>query len=207
MMMQNGVKIMLTMQNDGNYSHLYELTKQLDNITYDLIREHLGEILQPPIDIETIINKMAICIKREVMEDSNKSGAIIVTQDGACTIYVNASNHPLRQRFTMAHELGHYISYHSRDKTNCSRIDYIDNRFEVYEDDDISSNTSFKAARNKYSENGTDPEEVFANKFAATILMPKIMVAEYKNRFNTSSQLANQFQVSKIAMDIRLINL
>lgn len=71
-------------------------------------------------------------------------------------ITINSSENYARQRFSMAHELGHAVY----DKKRYSDGDQLDNHFY-----------------------GKGREEVFANVFAAQFLMPKIIV---KNMLNKS---------------------
>jgi Zn-dependent peptidase ImmA (M78 family) len=62
-----------------------------------------------PVPIDQIIRDIGLPLCQEVMAD-NISG-YIERQNGSYRIVVNANHAPTRQRFTAAHELGHYI-YH-----------------------------------------------------------------------------------------------
>ncbi len=64
-------------------------------------------------------------------------------------IYVHASDSLNRQRFTCAHELGHYVK---RSAMGDEEWEYVEHRALL-------------------ASQGTDPEEVYANKFAAGLLM------------------------------------
>ena len=85
--------------------------------------------------------------------------------------------HPNRQRFSIAHELGHYILDHNP----------------VYSDaepEEISTPTSIN--------------EREANAFAAELLMPEEWVREDWKELKNSSQMAIRYIVSDQSMWIRL---
>lgn len=93
------------------------------------------------------------------------------------TIHVNGSDPEVRQRFTIAHELGHYFLGHN------------------------------DAYRDVYTSNGYhNQDEKLANNFAAEILMPKDKVEYYMDQLiiKNMSHLARIFNVSKEALLIRL---
>jgi len=100
-------------------------------------------------------------------------------------ILLNASDSRNRQRFTCAHELGHYTQ---RVKSGKDGVwEYVDKR------DPLSSQ-------------GMDPDEVYANQFAAELLMPQDVVVKRAAGSNTAA-LAIDFGVSGDAMGFRLDNL
>jgi Zn-dependent peptidase ImmA (M78 family) len=110
-------------------------------------------------------------------------------------IGVNASHARTRQRFTIAHELGHLLLHESRRMI-------VDTH--VYRRDEVSSM-------------GTEREEREANAFAAELLMPAAFVADEAHQLvdqqttitakRLAAQLATRFEVSAQAMEIRLANL
>jgi len=100
-------------------------------------------------------------------------------------ILLNSSDSRNRQRFTCAHELGHYTQ---RVKTgNDDYWEYVDRR------DPLSSE-------------GLNPDEVYANQFAAELLMPRDVVSQRAEGSNAAA-LALDFGVSGDAMRFRLDNL
>lgn len=122
------------------------------------------------------------------------SGLLVVDKKQGI-IGFNASHPPVRKRFTIAHEIGHYVLHVKQAQ---SRL-FVD-RY-VYRRDDESAT-------------GTDQEEVEANAFAAALLMPEKLLREEikKNSFDpddedTLSSLAALFSVSTSAMSYRLVNL
>jgi len=100
-------------------------------------------------------------------------------------ILLNAGDSRNRQRFTCAHELGHY---NQRVKQGLDGAwEYVDKR------DPLSSQ-------------GLKPEEIYANKFAAELLMPREEIESRADDPNPAS-LALDFGVSADAMRFRLDNL
>lgn len=97
-------------------------------------------------------------------------------------IHVNRDEPAVRQRFTLAHEIGHFVLGHQ----NSPR--------------DLPQNFGSAVA---------DPRERAANQFAAELLMPADAVRKLaaSGRFASVEELAQAFQVSKVAMGYRLTNL
>ncbi len=99
------------------------------------------------------------------------------------TIYVNSDDHPNRQAFTIAHELGHYVLDHKP-----SEYDFLPRQVTVV---------------------NSSPEEKEANCFAANLLIPKDMLDEAIKKYslnitNDIDVLANLFGVSKEFMKYRI---
>lgn len=97
------------------------------------------------------------------------------------SIVVRASEPFVRKRFTVAHEIAHFLLHRNRIGSF------------LLEDAWLRSNLSTR-------------EEVEANQFAADILMPRNLIAKYANLYGTSDPgvLASFFKVSEAAMRIRL---
>jgi Zn-dependent peptidase ImmA (M78 family) len=123
------------------------------------------------------------------------SGLLVVEGKRGAIAY-NATHASVRQRFTIAHEIGHYL-LHLKNSTSKLFLD----RYTVYRRDDQSST-------------GNDREEIEANAFAAAVLMPGGLVRDEvrKNDFDLDDEddltiLAKRFNVSTTAMTFRLGNL
>jgi len=101
-------------------------------------------------------------------------------ENGVPALEFNMSEAPVRQRFTVAHELGHFALGH---------------------EDSPRDSGNFYASG--------DPKERMANKFAAELLMPGSLIRQYYNSGAAQSveALAQLFGVSRDAMGYRLINL
>lgn len=120
-------------------------------------------------------------------EDPKISGAIY-PEDGVCTIYIN-SKHPLtRRRFTVAHEIGHYIS------AECGS----------YSKEQLD-NTGFQDYAISFRQEGVSSQaETEANMIAAEMLMPEESVNKLYTLGVSPEQMAEEFCVSEIAIKIRL---
>jgi Zn-dependent peptidase ImmA (M78 family) len=114
-------------------------------------------------------------------------------EDNQSIIAVNRLHPVTRQRFTMAHELGHLILNH---KGNF----FIDRGLINY--------------RDSKSGTGEDIQEREANAFAAELLMPEEMLKrDFKKGIydienpESMEKLANKYKVSVQALTFRLVNL
>lgn len=92
-----------------------------------------------------------------------------------------------RRRFTVAHELGHFVYRGSEAKADPDQYEYVDER-------------------SRLARAGTDPVEVFANQFAAELLMPEDVIRPVAKHI-PAALLAGRFGVSQEAMTYRLLNL
>ena len=116
--------------------------------------------------------------------ENNISGMISKTRSGRYEIYTNGKHPATRRRFTIAHEISHYLLHR----------DLMDG--EVYEDYLLRASGAW----------ANPVIESEANKLAADILMPmRLLRDEYDKGLKTIEQLADRFEVSKSAMSIRLL--
>lgn len=149
-------------------------------------------IASVPVDVDRLAELEGVEVDRA--DFGEEISGLLVKHGGRATIGVNARHAPSRQRFTIAHELGHYLLHSSREL-------FVDKDYIVHFRDDKSST-------------GYDPIEVEANQFAAELIMPAAKVRELFNdhRFDIDDEgalrrLATQFQVSATAMAVRLSSL
>lgn len=141
-----------------------------------------------PVDVEGLCSALGIELRFSFL-DSGVSGMIRREKDAGYIITVNASDPGSRKRFTIAHELGHYV-YH-RDIMG----------------DGINDDRAYRSTNvNEYQNGRIGPkEETEANKFAAWLLMPPELIRQYWNEgTDEPGDLAKQFGVSEQAMKIRL---
>ena len=132
-----------------------------------------------PVNPTAIANKMGIAVLADPHLDGSGHFIPIDTLTGRPLIVYNPTEHRVRQRFTIAHELGHYVLNHgerNRDKPE------------------------------QFSMSFGDPVETDANTFAARLLMPATFVhALVQIRGITGvPTLARMFDVSQAAMRYRL---
>lgn len=143
-----------------------------------------------PVAIDQIAGNLGITIQYLALDDELSGMAF--NRNGHKRIVVNSGHHPNRQRFTIAHEIGHHV-LHATHLNEQVHVDAIVMR------------------RDKASRYGTEPVEIEANAFAAELLMPTSLIKQYRNiDINNDEQLeklARIFKVSIAAISYRLINI
>ncbi len=149
-------------------------------------------IKSPPTPVEKIAKALGAEVRFAPLDDE-LSGMVYV-KDGIPIIGVNSLHHPNRQRFTIAHELGH-LELHRKMITSNIHVD-----------------KAFPALmRDAKSATGTEQIEIEANQFAGELLMPRSMIdqALAGKQFDIDDdrpieELAKKFRVSKQALEYRI---
>jgi Zn-dependent peptidase ImmA (M78 family) len=167
--------------NDNPYVRAQELLARLD-------------ITSAPIPVEKIAKAQRAQVRFAPFDDE-LSGMVYI-KDGVPIIGVNSLHHPNRQRFTIAHELGHL----EFDREMITNTIHVDKGFPGL-------------MRDLKSATGTEMIEIRANQFAAELLMP-ITLIEQALAGNQSDidddepieKLAKKFRVSKQALEYRIRN-
>jgi Zn-dependent peptidase ImmA (M78 family) len=152
-----------------------------------------------PVDVRAIASKYATVVERPL--DNEISGVVAPLEQNRWIIMVNSTHPPVRQRFTIAHELGHVL-LHGYTSPHADRT------------------FRFRDAR---SSEGSALEEIQANQFAAAVLMPRVLLLKAVRAHSLDhapsgdaddeafescvAELAKRFQVSRQAMTIRLSSL
>ena len=139
---------------------------------------------QIPVNPATIAEGLGIAIEW----DDSMTGAdhgCLDPNNGHPVIRLSRDQGLNRRRFTVAHELGHYCQ-------------------EMYNGDLDNLQPHH---RNETSALGTEPDEVYANGFAAELLMPAFAVTQLVSDGLVLGELAQRFAVSTEAMTHRLNNL
>lgn len=153
--------------------------------------------LSPPVDLMRVSESLGAKIKYTPLEDK-VSGALLV-KGNEKHIMVNSSHSATRQRFTLAHELGH-LQLHDPE----NRL-FIDEQIRVYQRVDTAHSGIYDQPGSM-----TSPvEEQEANMFAAALLMPRALLERAALERDLTdelevSALAATFGVSEQAMSIRL---
>jgi len=159
--------------------------------------------MEPPIDLSPILNKLDIKILRNIDFNNLHNIGYIKVKNNDIIIWINPLKniYPTRERFTIAHELGHLFLHIAPNNINAEFKDTEEN-----------------LTRNNY----WNLQEYEANNFAARLLMPKDLIIkyakqlyeQYKEQFKTLptkeefiKMLAEVFNVSKTAMEYRLKNM
>jgi hypothetical protein len=170
-----------------------------------VIRQLVEELLakngveNAPVPVEAIAVKETVDVRYNATDDDGLSGFLLrgpaVPGEWRAIIGVNKDHHPNRQRFSIAHELGHLLLHAGGEEVHVDR----DTVFQV-------------KLRDSESSKGTDPDEREANAFAAELLMPASFLlrdlegVEVLEDTNVGD-LASRYGVSQQALMIRLANL
>ena len=147
-----------------------------------------------PIPVEDIADKYGVQVSRA---PSKEFSGILIRKENRSLMGINSTESSVRQRFTIAHELGHLL-LHSYTSSHIDR-----------------KSPSPIQLRDEVSSLATDEDEIESNAFAAELLMPDFMLEKdlqeitAEEDFNEKSikDLAEKYNVSEQAMTYRLINL
>lgn len=162
--------------------------RQLDRnremwITYedrlaDQIRRFYGLQHKNPIDMYIISNSENISVRPLIDTLGDGASGSFDPNNNNPIIEINPNRSNSHQRFTFAHELGHYFLQHGLSMRDTP--------------------AQFLAR---------DPNEISANRFAAGLLMPAEDVQNAVYAGMSLTQMANLFGVSEEAMGYRIKNL
>lgn len=150
------------------------------------------EITEPPIAVD----RVAIFIGAKIVfnDFQQEISGLLFREGDQLIIGVASEQSQVRQRFTIAHEVGHALLH------NLQNV-HVDKAFNVM-------------FRSTASSDGQDILEIEANAFAAELLMPEDMLsADLTNvpldmeNGEQLSHLANRYEVSVQALTYRLLNL
>lgn len=164
--------------------------KMIRELSTDLLEKH--NIVSAPVNVEKIAHAMHLDVRKDRVEGDISGFLFRDHEKSSAIIGVNSNHHSNRQRFTIAHELGHFL-LHTGDKV------HVDRGFEV-------------RLRSDESSKGTDIDEKEANLFAAELLMPKSFVQRDLDEIGSVDltdedvikKLADKYQVSPHAFAFRL---
>lgn len=139
-----------------------------------------------PVKVDVISKALSVnLLKLPTGEDQyvNLSGISKLDDTGCRVIYYNSSESLNRQRFAIAHGLGHHMLGHINSKADC-----------------------FREGSSTFNSENKDVQELHANHFAVRILMPMdaIKTLLFVKGIANISELAKRFSVSEAAMHYRL---
>lgn len=182
----------------------YLTIKRINSIAWKVLLA--AGVANPPVNPYQVADHLNIEIKEKDLGDIS---GLLVIKNGKATIGLNnlETNNEVRRRFTIAHEIGHFVLGHVKEGREMF-IDQANRQFSLF-------------MRNEESTKGTNPQEIQANAFAAALLMPepfvraeldKMIVAGAVSDLSGNSEefiknLAKSFGVSSMAMTYRLGNL
>lgn len=155
-----------------------------------LLRDH--GVIAPAVDVQALAAALDIAVQYERF--TGEMSGVLLIENGTASVAINESHHHNRQRFTLAHEIGHVLLHAGEDRV------FVDRRF----------------FRNAGSSKGELREEIEANAFAASLLMPRHFVRQCIEQYFQPGtgitdldvfRLATRFEVSEQAMTLRLVKL
>jgi len=165
----------------------YTLARRL---AADLLKR--GRVKRAPVPLE----KLAVLLDAEIVLQpfvGEVSGIVHRNKDGSAVIGVNSSHNIQRQRFTIAHEIGHLLLHTDENL-------HVDKNFPI-------------GLRNELSGQAVNENEIEANQFAAALLMPRDLIAKDvkpligEDVLFAIRKLSKKYKVSEQAMSIRLSSL
>lgn len=163
---------------------------KIERLVEELLLQN--EVSGPAIPVERIAKACGADI--QVENFNNEISGLLLRTASQTTIAVEAKQAPTRQRFTIAHELGHLLLHKGEEVR-------IDRNFRL----------NFRSPESSTAE---DVEEIEANAFAASLLMPAKMLESELSKLMIDADdedqikvLAERYKVSTQAMTIRLMNL
>ena len=149
------------------------------------------KIKRVPVSLTKISKNLNISIEYAPL-DRELSG-MALTKSEEKLIWINSLHHPNRQRFTLAHEIGHHV---------------------LHQDILIAGVHVDKGIlrRDTVSSAGSDIKEIEANAFASQLLMPNNEIHKLSKDLDLDDDdairsLANKFKVSVAALQYRLVKI
>lgn len=153
----------------------------------DALRRETGQ-LSAPIDVVSIAAAKGIRVYGATFRGNDISG-MLRKNAGVTEILVAADHVYTRKRYTIAHELGHFILHGAGSR------EFVDTALDFYRRDDSTVHPAKKR------------EEIQANIFASHLLMPTELLLQSLRVTRDPRALADLFKVSEIAMNFRIANL
>jgi len=148
-----------------------------------------------PVPIHLVAQRLNLTLEAAALGD--KVSGMLVVQGDQGAIGYNSAHARVRQRFTISHEIAHYL-LHARRSGKAQLF--------------IDRHVAFR--RDEQSSTGVNREEIEANQLGAALLMPRGLVQQEVRSQNLDLDdneaielLAKRFQVSTAAMSNRLQNL
>ncbi|QHJ75920.1 MAG: hypothetical protein [Caudoviricetes sp.] len=149
-----------------------------------VVQKYFGEI---PVKLGGMAKELGIVVKKSPTLPRSISGQIKRLESGMYEIKINKYESLARQRFTLAHEISHFLLH----------------RNEINKLGEIADNVLYRSG-------ASETIEYEANRLAAQIIMPEEAISERQQAIgnnideNIVDQLAKEFGVSKAVMEIRI---
>lgn len=151
-----------------------------------------------PVDLNLVARSLGVDVHFDELED--KVSGVLIIKGRQRIALINAGHHSNRQRFSLAHELGHLVLH----DTTGDRL-FIDTTLRVYQRVGASTDETYSSPNSSTSAQ----EEREANRFASALLIPEGLLRRECDRLDLFEEtdvayLARKFGVSDQAMSIRL---
>jgi Zn-dependent peptidase ImmA (M78 family) len=159
------------LESSGGFSRRLKLRadfRAAEQKAKDVLREFGFD--RPPIDPQFLSEQLGVTVFFAEFDEASRGVSGFYDPEDL-TIYVNKNDPPVRQTFTIAHELGHHLMHAEWAKSSDYKV--------------LMRNT----------EVAQDPYEQEANAFAAHLLVPADMLKSYKSLAGVQD-LARLFMVS-----------
>jgi Zn-dependent peptidase ImmA (M78 family) len=163
--------------------------KLIRSLVQNLLTTH--NIIEPPVDVDGLAQGLGLTLRRHAA-DPDLSGFILREGNGPGVVGVNKNHAKNRQRFTVAHEIAHFLLHPSEPV-------HVDKGYQI-------------KLRDASSGEGVDTEEKEANLFAAELLIPAHFLAADISQLHgvdlsdedQIKKLARRYEVSPLALGYRL---
>ena len=153
-----------------------KIINELEELSTNILMNN--DILKIPVDVLKLAKLNDIRVYEADLE-KNISGAIRYDKETKkFEILINKNDSPVRQRFTIAHELGHFFLHK-----------------EILENEKIHIDIMYRMP---------DEKEKEVDYFAGALLMNKILLEKMYDEDTSILDLAQLFKVSVSAMTVRL---
>lgn len=163
--------------NEPNYAYARKMARKV-------IKDY--KLNQVPTDLKKIIEGRGLKFI-ELNDPTDIDGAILEIEGEPKIAVLNMAKAIPRQRFTLAHELGHIFLNHAKR--------------------DIYDGESAGEQEGEYtSKSNKPPKEIEADTFASELLIPYDQLKKNVDKLNNLDELSEMFQVSKQAMTIAITN-
>lgn len=162
------------------------MMRELEKISpeyHEIIKQHLSNV---PVKMGQLARDLGLEVKSATLKPGISGMIKKADTKAGFEIKVNRHESPYRQRFTIAHEIAHFLLH----------ADWIG--------DGVEDSILYRSPKMG------DSREAEANRLAADLLMPRKLVRDYLMRLggeinsNTAKVLAERFQTSEDAMRVRI---
>lgn len=169
------------------------MEKTINKLIEELLEKN--EVIEPPVDVEKIAKMLKITVVKRPYKDKGRLAAMLVRSKNRVIIGVNESHNKQKQRFSIAHEIGHFFLHKGEDLI-------VDKEFTI----------NFRDYKTK---NGEYSQEKDANYFAGCLLIPdkfliedlksyELNVLKQKTFEEVAKDLYKKYNVSLISMQLRI---